>query len=109
MLVARVDGYGDGGFNLLFHFISGHSRQKSNIAMTAPVVSEQIAMTAPILTETGSIAFLMPESFTLETTPEPFDDRVKIGEIPPKSCCGFQVFWTLVKLNIRKENRRTAR
>ncbi len=82
LVIAKVDGYGDGGFNFLFRFISGHNRQKSDIAMTAPVVSEQIAMTAPVLSETGSIAFIMPESFTLETTPEPLDDRVKIVELP---------------------------
>jgi hypothetical protein len=84
LIIARVDGYGDGGFNLLFRFITGNNRQKSDIAMTAPVVSEQIAMTAPVLSETGSIAFIMPEGFTLETTPEPLDDRVKIVEIPER-------------------------
>jgi hypothetical protein len=41
-------------------------------------------MTAPVLSETGSIAFIMPEGFTLETTPEPLDDRVKIVEIPER-------------------------
>ena len=84
LVIARVDGYGDGGFNLLFRFITGNNRQKSDIAMTAPVVSEQIAMTAPVLSETGSIAFIMPEGFTLETTPEPLDDRVTILEIPER-------------------------
>jgi effector-binding domain-containing protein len=52
--------------------------------MTAPVVSEEIAMTAPVLSEKGSIAFIMPEGFTLETTPEPLDDRVKIVEVPER-------------------------
>jgi hypothetical protein len=84
LVIARVDGYGDGGFNLLFRFITGNNRQKSDIAMTAPVVSEEIAMTAPVLSEKGSIAFVMPEGFTLETTPEPLDDRVKIVEIPER-------------------------
>jgi hypothetical protein len=84
LVIANVDGYGDGGFNLLFRFITGNNRQKSDIAMTAPVVSEEIAMTAPVLSETGSIAFIMPESYTLETTPEPLDDRVKIVEIPER-------------------------
>jgi effector-binding domain-containing protein len=84
LVIARVDGYGDGGFNILFRFITGNNRQKSDIAMTAHVVSEQIAMTAPVLSETGSIAFIMPEGFTLETTPEPLDDRVKIVEIPER-------------------------
>jgi hypothetical protein len=84
LVIARVNGYGDGGFNLLFRFISGNNRQKSDIAMTAPVVSEEIAMTAPVLSEKGSIAFIMPEGFTLETTPEPLDDRVKIVEVPER-------------------------
>jgi len=84
LVIARVDGYGDSGFNLLFRFITGNNQQKSDIAMTAPVVSEQIAMTAPVLSETGSIAFIMPEGFTLETTPEPLDERVKIVEIPER-------------------------
>jgi hypothetical protein len=84
LVIAKVDGYGDGGFNLLFRFIGGNNRQKSDIAMTAPVVSEEIAMTAPVLSETGSIAFIMPESYTIETTPEPLDDRVKIIEIPER-------------------------
>jgi hypothetical protein len=84
LVIARVDGYGDGGFNFLFRFISGDNRQKSDIAMTAPVVSEEIAMTAPVLSETGSLAFIMPEGYTLETTPEPLDDRVKIVEIPER-------------------------
>lgn len=84
MVLARVDGYGDGGFNLLFSFITGDNRQKSKIAMTAPVVSEQIAMTAPVLSESDSIGFVMPEGLTLETTPEPLDERVKIVEIPER-------------------------
>ena len=90
LVIARVDGYGDGGFNLLFSFITGNNRQKSNVAMTAPVVSEEIAMTAPVLSETGSIAFVMPEGFTLETTPEPVDDRVKIVEIPERVVAALQ-------------------
>jgi len=84
LILARVDGYGDGGFNILFQFITGNNRQKSKVNMTAPVVSQQIEMTAPVLSETGSIAFVMPEGFTLETTPEPLDDRVKVVEIPER-------------------------
>jgi hypothetical protein len=84
MVIAKVDGYGDGGFNLLFNFITGNNRQKSKISMTAPVVSEQISMTAPVLSESDSIAFVMPEGLTLETTPEPLDERVKIVGIPER-------------------------
>lgn len=84
LVIARVDGYADSGFNILFGFITGNNRQKSKVEMTAPVISEKIAMTAPVLSETDSLAFVMPEGFSLETTPEPLDDRVKIVEIPER-------------------------
>jgi len=90
LVIARVDGYGDGGFNILFALITGNNRQKSKIAMTAPVVSEQIAMTAPVLSDPDSIAFVMPEGFTLETTPEPLDDRVRIVELPERVVAALQ-------------------
>jgi hypothetical protein len=90
LVIARVDGYGDGGFNILFGFITGDNRQKSKIAMTAPVVSEQIAMTAPVLSDPDSIAFVMPEGFMLETAPEPLDDRVKIVELPERVVAALQ-------------------
>jgi len=84
IIIARVDRYGDSGFNILFRFISGHNKQKRSVEMTAPVISERIEMTAPVLSDTNSIAFVMPEEYTLDTTPTPLDDRVKIGEIPER-------------------------
>ena len=85
LILAVVRGYGNGGFNMLFQFITGNNRQKSNLNMTAPVISQQIGMTAPVLSESGSIAFIMPEGFSLETTPEPLDDRVKILEVSERA------------------------
>jgi hypothetical protein len=52
--------------------------------MTATVVSQQIEMTSPVFSETDTMAFVMPAEFTLETTPEPLDNRVKIAEIPER-------------------------
>jgi hypothetical protein len=52
--------------------------------MTSPVVSQEIQMTSPVLSETGTMAFVMPKEFTLETTPEPLDPHVKIAEIPER-------------------------
>jgi hypothetical protein len=94
--IARVDGYGDGGFNLLLRFISGKNRQKRKVQMTAPVVGEQISMTAPVVSEDSSLAFVMPDGYTLDTTPEPLDDRVKITEIPQRviAALRFSGRWT---------------
>lgn len=90
MMIARVDGLGDGGFNLLFRYISGGNRQKSKVQMTAPVVAERISMTAPVLSESDSLAFALPEEYGPDTTPEPLDDRVQIVEIHPRVVAALQ-------------------
>ena len=61
IIVAKVEGYGDSGFNILFNFISGNNKTKTNVEMTSPVISQSIEMTAPVLSEEDSIAFVMPE------------------------------------------------
>jgi hypothetical protein len=73
LIIAEVSGYGDGGFNLLFDYISGNNAKKTNIEMTVPVLSED-----------ESIAFVMPEEYTLEKTPQPNDERIKIKQIPER-------------------------
>ena len=96
LVVARVDGYGDNGFGHLFRYIQGNNRQRSKVSMTAPVISERgrmaspseserIAMTAPVISGADSMAFVMPRGYTLETTPEPLDERVRIEEIPGRT------------------------
>lgn len=84
LIIAKVEGHGDAGFNILFRFITGGNRQKARVEMTAPVISERIDMTAPVLSDADSIAFVMPESYELETTPEPLDKRIKIIKIPER-------------------------
>ena len=53
--------------------------------MTSPVISRNIDMTAPVLSEKESIAFVMPEEYTLENMPTPNDKRVRIEEIPERN------------------------
>lgn len=85
IVIAKVEGYGENGFNLLFRFISGDNKQKTKVKMTAPVVSQRIEMTAPVLSDSDSLAFVMPAEYRLDTTPEPLDDRVKILEMPERN------------------------
>ncbi len=73
LILARVDGFGDTGFNILFSYIRGNNTQKTTLEMTAPVLSEK-----------DSIAFVMPEKYTLETTPKPNDERINIQHIPKR-------------------------
>jgi hypothetical protein len=80
IVIAKVEDPSN-GFNLLYRFITGGNRQKTKLKMTTPVVSQEIQMTSPVLSETGTKAFVMPAEYTLESTPEPLDERVKIAEI----------------------------
>jgi len=84
IVIAKVEDPNVDAFNLLYNFITGGNKQKEKVKMTSPVVSQKIAMTSPVLSDTGAMAFVMPEEFTLETTPEPSDNRVKIAEIPER-------------------------
>jgi len=88
-VIARVEGE-DNGFNILFSFISGNNEQKSKVRMTAPVISQSIEMTAPVFSDADSIAFVMPEGYTLETTPVPFDKLVEIVEVPERHVATIQ-------------------
>jgi hypothetical protein len=80
---------GNEGFRRLFKFISGENRSKQSIPMTAPVsqeVSKKIEMTAPVQQqkEEGNwrISFVMPSGYTLDTVPQPIDERIHIKEVP---------------------------
>ncbi len=94
------------GFMILAGYIFGGNRKRSKIAMTAPVVeeemSEKIEMTAPVTTETVSasekigmttpvtgekiegnfqrISFAMPSKYTMDTLPKPNDKRIHFKE-----------------------------
>src|SRR5215208_6343010 len=73
-------------FMTLAAFIFGQNRQGPVVAMTAPVsvetVTAPIAMTAPVAIEPGErgrvMRFFMPAEYTLETLPQPGNNRVRI-------------------------------
>ena len=81
---------GNEGFRRLYAYISGENTKKQSISMSAPVSqetgSEKIAMTAPVKQEKKDnqwrITFLMPAEYTLETLPEPNDNKVKLKADP---------------------------
>jgi hypothetical protein len=87
------DKVGNEGFSRLFGYISGNNTKKQSITMTPGVSqeadSEKIPMTAPVNQEqVGNkwhISFLMPSNYTLETLPEPTDNRVVLKQIPSRN------------------------
>ena len=86
----NLEEVGNEGFRRLYAYISGENTKKQSISMTAPVGqetrSEKIAMTAPVKQEKKDnqwrITFLMPAEYTLETLPEPNDNKVKLKADP---------------------------
>ena len=91
IVLAKVGNYETDSFGLLFRFISGDNKAREKVKMTAPVVSQdasqEIKMTSPVLSDfsnEGYMAFVMPSEFSLETTPKPLDNRVKIEELPDR-------------------------
>ena len=83
---------GNEGFRRLFKYISGENRRRQPIPMTAPVdleeFSEKIEMTAPVNQQKKAsfwiVSFLMPSIYTLETIPQPIDERIHIREAPSR-------------------------
>lgn len=88
----EMDEASSAGFRKLFKYISGENRSSTDIAMTAPVMSERsekIEMTAPVTTvrspEGYVIAFVLPKQYTLSTAPAPNDTSVRLREVPART------------------------
>lgn len=102
------------GFNRLAGYIFGKNRSKTSISMTAPVLqergSEKISMTAPVLQQTNkggrSMAFVLPEGFTLASAPEPLDPEVKLRELPPSTVAVVTFSGLHSAANLEKYGRR---
>ncbi len=105
MIVAETQVSGNGsrarnaGFRILADYIFGNNVPDDKIAMTSPVTQqentqgserngEKIAMTSAVAqqeADEGSlVTFVMPAKYTMETLPEPRNDRVTLREIPAK-------------------------
>ena len=107
------DTAGNEGFRRLFKYISGENRKKLSISMTTPVsqeiTSEKISMTAPVnLKQTGgtwSVTFAMPAKYTIDTLPEPNDDRIVLREIPeqPVAVIRYSGTWSRARYEKHKE------
>jgi effector-binding domain-containing protein len=105
---------GSQAFRRLFKYISGNNQQQQKVAMTSPVgqepSSQKIEMTTPVGQQKRDgkwvVSFMMPASFTLQTTPEPTDPNVAIREVPPRlvAALRYSGFWSekSYRLNLEK-------
>lgn len=97
MIIAEVQVSGEreaaigDGFRLLADYIFGNNIAKQDIAMTAPVQqqeSRKIAMTAPVQQQSAGdawqISFVMPSAYSMDTLPEPVNERVALKKVSAK-------------------------
>jgi hypothetical protein len=86
---------GNKAFRPLADFIFGDNVVAENIGMTTPVTQrratsgENIGMTAPVTQRAADgqgyvVQFVMPSRYTLETLPQPTDERIRIRKEPEK-------------------------
>ena len=95
---------GSEAFGRLFKYISGNNQSEQEIAMTAPVgqvaEGQEIDMTAPVgQTQVDGkwvVSFMMPGSFTMQTTPKPRDERITIRQVPEQTMAALEYsgFWS---------------
>ena len=73
-------------FRILFKFISGNNRSITGLDGVAQSAAggEKIPMTVPVLSTGDSFSFVMPPSFSMDSTPEPRDPRSTLEEMPER-------------------------
>jgi hypothetical protein len=81
------------GFRPLANYIFGGNVPNAKISMTTPVTAvaagESIDMTTPVTAAPGddgiyTIRFSMPSGWTMDTLPQPNNDRVRLAEHPAR-------------------------
>ncbi|MDQ6877680.1 MAG: heme-binding protein [Candidatus Dormibacteraeota bacterium] len=73
-------------FRILFKYISGSNRATGgpDQAASTSAVGETIAMTVPVFSTSNSFSFVMPGSYSKESTPEPQDPRSIVEGMPAR-------------------------
>lgn len=103
------------GFRALGGFIFWDNIRKDNIAMTAPVISQEssqnIAMTAPVTSQewsnwTYDVAFIMPSKWTMETLPVPNNTQVKLSENESSTIAVRTFAWYARNVTVKKQKER---
>jgi hypothetical protein len=87
-------------FSNLFDYISGNNKSNKKIAMTAPVFMDKNNDNP----DNNTMSFVLPTDFSIETTPIPIDDTVKIEEIKDYTVATIQFNGRLQKDNISKHD-----
>lgn len=103
------------GFMRLFGYITGDNVQKSDIAMTAPVLqsdqsSTKIAMTSPVLESRAEdatlVAFMLPSQYDLASAPQPTNADITLRTVPARLVASISYSGRWTEKNVTKYRRR---
>ncbi|MBM93144.1 MAG: hypothetical protein CMF51_00105 [Legionellales bacterium] len=85
------------GFQPLVNYILGDNQRKKNLNMTAPVIQ----VCSPNTPEYSTIAFIMPQEYTLNTLPKPNNPEIQFNALPSThwAVIRFSGFLSEAKLN----------
>jgi effector-binding domain-containing protein len=113
------DGERNDAFRRLFDYITGANIKQSDIAMTAPVLmneakqGENISMTAPVFMnesqDTQVMSFVMPDSFTLASTPKPTNPKVWVHEVKNYQVAAITFSGTLSNSNVAEHTQKLTK
>jgi hypothetical protein len=87
----------DDAFEYLAWFIFGDNKSVTSIAMTSPVVRSQLS------DSTYETAFIMPSKRTLDTVPEPNNDRVSLTTTPSSLQAVWKFSWYVTQDAVDRE------
>lgn len=112
LVVSDMENASNKAFSKLFAYISGENISSSKVEMTAPVsqipVSEKIQMTSPVgqqrLENKWAISFMMPQSYTLSSLPQPKDKSVILRQVPAQKIAAvrYSGLWTEENYKLHK-------
>lgn len=95
---------GNRAFPILAGYIFGKNKGQRTLEMTAPVIQAAapvtLPMTAPVTQAPAGegfiVHFVLPRAVTLETAPQPLDERVRLREVPATRVAAirFSGFWS---------------
>ncbi len=88
LVQGRFEQVGNEAFPKLFRYISGDNRSRAKLAMTAPVVQQQAQ-------GNWAVSFIMPATQSLETLPDPEDNKVVLRKVPARRMAAVRYpgFW----------------
>ena len=100
---------GNKAFRILASYIFGKNKGERKLAMTAPVTQTaapvKLQMTAPVIQSAAPggylIQFVLPRGVTLDSAPEPIDQRIVLRQVKPMrvAVIRYSGFWSDANYN----------